>query len=223
MSSSEQRGSRNAAEEERRRLARELHDETLQALGALRVLLTSARRSADVESLHAALDRAVAQLTDEIANLRAVITELRPATLDELGLASALEALFHRIRVTHGLEVHALVELADNDRGGAVGPRLHPEVEIAIYRIVQESLTNAARHSGAQRVDVVVAERHGEVEIAVRDDGRGFDAFAPTSGFGLTGIRERVSMAGGDLEIVSSPDGTAVLASLPSAPDGRDG
>ena len=195
-------------------MARELHDDTLQALGALRVLLSSARRTTDVESLHAVLDRAVSQLADEIANLRSLITELRPAALDELGLAPALEALFHRTRVTQGIEVHPTVELSE--------PALHPDVEAAIYRIVQESLTNAAQHSGAERVDVVVTERHGEIEIAVRDTGCGFDASGPTSGFGLPGIRERISVVGGDFEIVSSPAGTAVLASLPSASHGRD-
>ena len=216
MSGPEQRGSLHTAEEERRRLARELHDETLQSLGALRVLLSSARRITEVEPLHAVLERAVQQLTDDIANLRSLITELRPAALDELGLTPALEALFERVRASHGLEVKATVQLDD------VGTsRLDLELEATIYRIVQESLTNAGKHSGAGRVDVIVAQRRGGIEIAVRDDGRGFDASAPTSGFGLIGIRERVSIAGGELEIVSSPDGTAVLASLPSPPDGR--
>ena len=90
------------AEEERRRWARELHDETLQALGALRVLLSSARRSTDVAALHATLETAVGQLADEISSLRALITELRPAALDELGLRPALEALFSRARGSRG-------------------------------------------------------------------------------------------------------------------------
>jgi signal transduction histidine kinase len=205
-----------AAEEERGRWARELHDDTLQALGGLRVLLSSARRSNDVESLHATLQGAVDQLADEISNLRALITELRPAALDELGLSPALEALMNRAQVTHGLEITAMIELDHAPPPGVGDARLDPNVETAIYRIVQESITNAAKHSGADRVDVAVVERHGEVEIAIRDDGRGFDVSAPTGGFGLTGIRERVALAGGRLEIVSSCEGTAVLASLPA-------
>jgi signal transduction histidine kinase len=203
-----------AAEEERRRWARELHDETLQALGALRVLLSSARRSTDVAALHATLQTAVDQLAEEISSLRALITELRPAALDELGLRPALETLFNRARGTHGLEVVTTVELEHG--AGTRETRLEPDVEIAIYRTVQESLTNAAKHAGARTVDVVVVERGGEVEIAVRDDGTGFAVDARTGGFGLTGMRERISLAGGRLEIISSGHGTAVLASVPS-------
>jgi signal transduction histidine kinase len=203
-----------AAEEERRRWARELHDETLQGLGGLRVLLSTARRSTDVESLHATLETAVDQLADEISSLRALITELRPAALDELGLRPALEALFNRARGTHALEIATTVELEHG--AGTRDTRLEPEVEIAIYRVVQESLTNAAKHAGAASVDVVVVEHAGEVEIAIRDDGQGFDVDAPTGGFGLTGIRERISLAGGRLEILSSKHGTSVLASVPT-------
>jgi signal transduction histidine kinase len=203
-----------AAEEERRRWARELHDETLQALGALRVLLSSARRSTDVAALHATLETAVSQLADEISSLRALITELRPAALDELGLRPALEALFNRARGSPGLQVVTTVELEHG--AGTREMRLAPDVEIAIYRTVQESLNNATKHAGARSVDVVVVERGGEVEIAVRDDGTGFDVDAPTGGFGLTGMRERISLAGGRLEIISSGHGTAVLASVPS-------
>jgi signal transduction histidine kinase len=167
-----------------------------------------------VAALHATLETAVDQLADEIASLRALITELRPAALDELGLRPALEALFNRARVSHGLDVATTVELEHG--AGTRETRLEPDVEIAIYRTVQESLTNAAKHAGARCVDVVVVERGGEVDIAVRDDGTGFDVDAPTGGFGLTGMRERISLAGGRLEIISSGQGTAVLASVPS-------
>jgi signal transduction histidine kinase len=203
-----------AAEEERRRWARELHDDTLQTLGGLRVLLSSARRSTDVTSLHATLETAVGELADEITSLRALIAELRPPALDALGLRPALEALFSRARVTHGLDVATTVELEHG--AGPRGTRLDPDVEIAIYRTVQESLNNAAKHAGGRSVDVVIVERGGEVEIAVRDDGTGFDVEAPTGGFGLTGMRERISLAGGRLQIISSERGTAVLASIPS-------
>ncbi len=106
------RRSLRAAEEERRRWARELHDETLQGLGGLRVLLSSARRNNDVDQLHKTLESAVDQIAQEISNLRALITELRPAALDELGLAPALDALFDRVRTLHGLELDTHVEMA---------------------------------------------------------------------------------------------------------------
>ncbi len=203
-----------AAEEERRRWARELHDETLQGLGGLRVLLSSARRNNDVDQLHRTLETAVDQIAQEIANLRALITELRPAALDELGLSPALEALFDRVRTLHGLELEAHIELAYES--GRKGARLEMDVETAIYRLVQESLTNAARHAHADHVDVEVVEHDEQVRVLIRDDGAGFDTGAPSSGFGLTGMRERVALTGGRLEITSSADGTTICAELPS-------
>jgi signal transduction histidine kinase len=203
-----------AAEEERRRWARELHDETLQGLGGLRVLLSSARRTSDVEQLHKTLQTAVDQIAEEIANLRALITELRPAALDELGLAPALEALFERVRTLHGIELDAHVEL-EFERGRA-RDRLDPDVETAVYRLVQESLSNAARHAHADHIVAQVAEHDGELRIVIRDDGSGFDIEAPSAGFGLTGMRERVALTGGQLEITSSSAGTTISASLPS-------
>jgi signal transduction histidine kinase len=203
------RRSLNAAEEERRRWARELHDETLQALGGLRVMLSSARRRDDVESLRAALDGAVHQLGEEITNLRALITELRPAALDELGLRPALEALIERTQATHGLAIDATIELQHD------APRLHPDIEIAVYRVIQESLNNAARHAEADHVQVIVLRRGDEILVTIRDDGRGFDVETPSAGFGLTGMRERIALVGGMLEITSHPSGTTIAAVVP--------
>ncbi len=204
-----------AAEEERTRWARELHDETLQGLGGLRVVLSSARRSNDIEALHAALFGAVEQIDDEITNLRALITELRPASLDQLGLGPALDALVERTQTMHGLEIDAAVKLAHD--GGLRKPRLDPDLEIAIYRMVQESLTNVARHAEAEHVEVEVMQSADEIRVAVRDDGKGFDPDVPASGFGLTGMHERIALAGGRLKI-STPDsgGTWVEAVLPT-------
>ncbi len=208
------RRSLRAAEEERRRWARELHDETLQALGGLRVLLSSARRSGDAETLRRTLDAAVDHLADEIANLRSLITELRPAALDELGLAPALDALFDRVRAAHGLDLVSHVELEAGD--GRSDQRLDPDLETIVYRVVQEALTNAARHGEAERVEVGVVERAGELAVTIRDDGRGFDTGVPASGFGLTGMRERVALGGGELRISSIPGaGTTIEATLP--------
>ncbi|MEA2145066.1 MAG: hypothetical protein QOG59_653 [Solirubrobacteraceae bacterium] len=200
-----------AAEEERGRWARELHDETLQGLGGLRMTLSSARRLQDPTALRAALDGAVQQLGREIADLRALITELRPASLDQLGLEPALEALCERATTVHGLPVRALLELAP-----AAEARLDPEVETAVYRVVQEALNNAARHAGASVVRIEVLERGDEIRLRVADDGRGFHLGMPSAGFGVPGMRERVTLVGGRLDIVSGSAGTTVTATVPA-------
>jgi signal transduction histidine kinase len=193
-----------AAEHARGRWARELHDETLQGLVGLRMLLTSARRTSSSEELGDAIDHT----KREIQNLRALIAELRPAALDELGLGPAIETLASRSGTAAGLDVSTRVSL------GELG-RLSPETESTIYRLVQEALTNAAKHAGAERVRVEVARDNGTVEVLVEDDGRGFDPALPTSGLGLVGMRERVELTGGRLEISSRP-GTRVSARLPA-------
>jgi signal transduction histidine kinase len=205
----------NAAEKERRRWARELHDETLQGMGVLRVLLSAARRRNELGTLQQAVEAVVSQLTDEIANLRSLITELRPASLDELGLGAALDALLARTRGAHGLEISANIDLSYES--GRAPKRLDPEIETAVYRIAQESLTNAARHAEPQRIEVEVVERGHELKLVISDDGNGFDPEIPASGFGLTGMRERVSLTGGTLKIDSSTAGTTVSVVVPTA------
>jgi signal transduction histidine kinase len=205
-----------AAEDERRRWARELHDETLQGLGGLRVLLSSARRSQQPEALRSTIEAAVEQIGHEIDNLRSLITELRPAALDELGLEPALEALFDRMRMLHGFEIDATIDLTRDDEGEPT--RLQPDIETAAYRLVQESLSNVAKHAHANHVTVVIAERDSRLRILVRDDGRGFDTGRPADGFGLTGMRERVALLAGEIELTSSPAGTMVQIELPTAP-----
>jgi signal transduction histidine kinase len=200
-----------AAEAERRRWARELHDETLQGLGALRVVLSSAvRRAADSE-LAGLLREAVAQIEREIENLRAIITELRPAALDELGLAPAIEALVARVSAVEGLTVDAKLEL-EPDGNGRV---LDQELETTVYRLVQEALTNVAKHARADHARVVVGIGAGRIYVEVGDDGEGFDPAAATSGFGLAGMRERVELSGGHLDVTAGPTGTTVRAVMP--------
>jgi signal transduction histidine kinase len=201
------RHSLEAAESERRRWARELHDETLQALGGLNVLLKSARRSSDPEVLRAAIGDATEHVSREIENLRSIITELRPAALDELGLAPALTTLAKRVASTTGLEV---VTDIDIDR------RLEGEQETVAYRVVQEALSNVVKHARATRVAVSVAIADGELRIAVADDGQGFDPGAPAGGFGLVGMRERIDLAGGSLAIEPNDPGTRVEVALPA-------
>jgi signal transduction histidine kinase len=207
-------GSIRASEAERRRWARELHDETLQELGGLRVLLSAARRSEDPERLDDALGQALELVTGGIANLRALIADLRPAALDDIGIGAALSGLVERVRATSGLPIELTVELAFE--AGHVASRHAPELEEAIYRIVQEALTNAVKHAGAQRVWIAVREQDGEVAIVVGDDGRGFDQDVAAKGFGLVGMRERTLLAQGTLELRSLPgEGTVVQVWLP--------
>jgi signal transduction histidine kinase len=197
-----------ASEQERRRWARELHDETLQALGGLQVLLSSALRRGTPEALEQSVREAVDHIATEIDSLRTLITELRPAALDEIGLAPAIESLGRRLAAVEGLEVEVRVD---------VGGRLDPELETTIYRIVQEALSNIAKHARAERVSVEVTLDYDVAQIAVTDDGQGFDPDARAEGFGLVGMRERVALAQGRLDIDSSPSGTAVTARLPVA------
>jgi len=202
-----------AAELERRRWARELHDETLQGLAGFQVLLSSALRRSDAESLEQAVRTAVEQIGTEIEKLRMLITELRPAALDELGLQPAIESLASRVAAVEGLEVETEVSLGSDDE------RVAPELETAVYRLVQEALTNVIKHAHANSVsiEIVASDRH--VDVAVRDDGVGFDPTLPREGFGITGMRERVGLADGTLTIASAPgNGTTVSARLQRAP-----
>jgi signal transduction histidine kinase len=203
------RESMASAEQERRRWARELHDETLQGLAGFQVLLSSALRRSDSASLEGAVRMAVEQIGTEIEKLRMLITELRPAALDELGLQPAIESLASRVAAVEGLEVETEVSL------GAEDERLSPELETAVYRLVQEALTNVVKHAHASRVAIEIVAHDGHVDVGVRDDGNGFDPALPREGFGITGMRERVGLADGSLTITSSPgEGTLVTALL---------
>ena len=204
----------SAAEEERRRWARELHDETLQDLGALRVLLGSARQTGDAAELAKAVDLALARLAAQADALRSLITDLHPAALDKLGVGPAVEALAERIRHRDALEVRMDIDLAYEDR--RADDRLAPEIELAVYRIVQEAMTNVVRHAGADVVELAIHEAPDEVLIRVRDDGHGFDVSADAAGFGLVGMRERVAKVSGTIRIDSVPgEGTTVTAAVP--------
>ena len=206
------RASLAAADAERRRWARELHDETLQNLGALRVILSSALRLGDAGRREEAMRDAVQHIQDEIENLRSIITELRPAALDELGLREAIEALLARQNGQGEVRVESDL---DGLRAAAQGPRLDRDLESAVYRLIQEALTNVAKHAGARSARVSIRESDEDLLVEIRDDGVGFDPNASTSGFGLAGMRERVMLAGGTLDIASGPEGSTLTAKLP--------
>ena len=198
-----------AQEAERARVARELHDESGQVLTALAVHLKALEDDVgpgDIRDRIAEMRRSLSQAS---VGLRELATRLRPTAIDELGLADAIEEQAARLRRT-GIDVG--VELRGLD------PPLPEEVQTALFRVVQESLTNVARHSGARNASVVLSAHEGRIRLVVEDDGTGFDPAAPTSRFGLAGIRERVEMLGGQLRIESSRgSGTAVVVDLESA------
>ncbi len=202
-----------AAERERGRWARELHDESLQSMAGLRVLLSAARRG-DPEEVDRLLVQGIEHVDGAIAEMRRLIADLRPTTLDELGLGAALEALAERLAASDIVEVEMNVDL--DDHTGREEIRLSREVEDTVYRLVQEALNNVARHGGIDRARVNVAEEGETLRVRVADKGDGFDPRIRTEGFGLTGMRERVTLAGGTLELESAPGkGTTIVATIP--------
>jgi signal transduction histidine kinase len=208
------RRSIEASERERQRWALELHDETLQELAGLKVLLSGARRNGDLPSVHATLDAALEQIDTEITGLRRLITDLRPAALDAFGVQAALEGLAERITATSGLDISLQVDLAFES--GRATTRYVSELESTIYRLVQEALTNVVKHAAATSVEVSVVESEDHVELVVRDDGAGFDPAAASDGFGLLGMRERALLVDGAVEVESTPRaGTTVRATIP--------
>jgi signal transduction histidine kinase len=199
-----------SAEKERERWARELHDETLQSLAAIRISLATAlqspdeRREARIES---AAEEAMAQLEGQINELNRLINDLRPAALERLGLAGALEALAEESSARGEAEVETTI---------AVGEEPGRDEERLVYRLVQEALTNAVKHANASHVTVSVQEEDDEIRISIRDDGGGFDPASPTAGRGLTGMRERIELLGGEIDVSSKPgEGTQISARVP--------
>jgi signal transduction histidine kinase len=209
------RGSIAAAERERGRWARELHDEALQSLAGLRVLLSAARRK-PAEERDRLLAQGLSQIDTAIMEMRQLIADLRPAALDDLGLGPSLEALGERLRAQSGdMDLSVRIDLA-HPRGDHP-TRLVPEIEDTIYRLVQEALNNAIQHGSPRRISLTAVERGEIVSVEVADDGAGFEPGGAGSGFGLLGMRERVQLAGGSLEVRTAlGEGTTIVAALPA-------
>jgi signal transduction histidine kinase len=198
-----------AQESERRRLALELHDETGQALTSILLGLTSIRAAASDEEAEQAEAEVRGLVVQALQDVRALAVELRPAALDDFGLGPAIERLGETFAERSGIDT--LVQ-ANLDR------RLTSEVEITIYRVVQEALTNIVKHSGAEHVSVVLTDREGGVAATIDDDGRGFDSgTVRADALGLLGMRERLALVGGTLEVESSAgSGTTIAAQVPA-------
>jgi signal transduction histidine kinase len=201
-----------AQELERSRLARELHDETGQALTSILLGVRSIRAAeSDAEA-----DRAEADVRELIVHalqdVRRLAVELRPSVLDDFGLAAAVERVAATFEERTG--IHTALE-ADLPAG-----RLPPEIETVLYRVVQEALTNVVKHAGAEHVSIVLTQRQSGIRIVVEDDGHGFDTGdVRKDALGVVGMQERVSLVGGTLEIESAAGaGTTLVAYVPLDP-----
>jgi signal transduction histidine kinase len=199
-----------AQELERARLARELHDETGQALTSILLGLKPLERSAATDEARAEVAAVRELVVSTLQDVRRLAVELRPSALDDFGLVPAVERLADTFREQAGIRVDLEAQLDEE--------RLTTEVETALYRIVQEALTNVVKHARARHVSILLTRRDGGVAAIIEDDGRGFDPGATREdGLGLTGMRERVGLVGGRLRIESAPGaGTTLVAEVPA-------
>ena len=203
----------SAQEGERRHIARELHDELGQRLTALALMLDRMAAGAVADERAAAADARDATL-ESVEVVRTLARRLRPEILDELGLASAVTALCRRVSDRTGFTIGTSLAVGDH--------ALDPEVELVVYRVVQESLTNVVRHAGATRATVEVAVDDDTARATITDDGVGIAPGTPESG--IRQMRERVLLVGGRLEIGPSPDrGTRVEVRVPVPVAARNG
>lgn len=195
-----------AQEAERSRIARELHDEAGQVMMAVALHLRALERSTEDPDRRAALEELHTIVSEAASGLHEMISELRPGQLREHGLAAAIDQQATRTRETTGIELDVHLEAL---------PELPEEVEIALYRIVQEALVNVARHSGATAASITAARTGDRLRLVIEDNGRGFDTSASTRRHGLLGMSERMALLGGQLHVDSSPGvGTAIIAEL---------
>jgi PAS domain S-box-containing protein len=201
----------SAQEEERSRIAREIHDELGQALTILKLDLGWLRANLPRRPAVTRRIRAMDEILDRTLDaLRRLAADLRPAVLDQLGLRAAIRSLARDFEARTGVRAH--VDLA------AADVRLDPDLATTAYRILQEALTNVARHAGASRVDIALRVTPQAVSLEVRDDGRGITPreLASPGSLGLLGMRERARSWGGDVHISAAPErGTIVRATLP--------
>jgi two-component system, NarL family, sensor histidine kinase UhpB len=192
-------------EAERLRIAQELHDQVGQELTAVLLLLSRLHTRAP-EELRAAVLEVQGSVRTSLEDIRRIAIELRPEALDDLGLASALSVLCDRFAQRSGLDVASRISDAL--------PALEPSTELAIYRVAQEALTNAARHSGSGRAELSLHPRDGQVVLTVRDHGHGLADGRPP-GSGMRGMRERAALVGATLEIQDAHPGTEVRLRVP--------
>jgi signal transduction histidine kinase len=196
---------------ERQRLARELHDETGQALTSILLGLKGVEEAESPTAMREAAAELRELVVATLQDVRRLAVELRPKALDDFGLVAALERLVQTFSEATGISAQLQASLPDE--------RLPSEVETTLYRIVQESLTNVVKHAGARTVSIVLMRRDRAATAIIEDDGEGFDPRdVRDGGIGLIGMRERVALLDGRLDVESSPDsGTTVVAEVPLA------
>jgi signal transduction histidine kinase len=198
-----------AQELERKRLARELHDETGQALTSLLLGLRALEGAEDLEAVRRASESLRALVVGTLQDVRRLAVELRPSALDDFGLVPALERLVDTFGESSAIRVDLVARLGET--------RLSTEAETVLYRTVQESLTNVVKHAGAQSVSISLMRKNGGVAAVIEDDGQGFEPDAIDGGLGLAGIRERVALVGGRVAIESAPGaGTTIAIEVPA-------
>jgi signal transduction histidine kinase len=198
-----------AQELERRRLARELHDETGQALTSILLGLRTLEEARD-DDQRAAVAELRELVVTTLQDVRNLAVELRPKALDDFGLVAALERLTTGFTEQTGIDVDLEAQLGDE--------RLPGEIETALYRIVQEALTNIVKHARAQRVSILVVRKPTSAAVVIEDDGTGIaqPGASDRGGLGLVGMRERVRLLDGRFEIESSQGaGTTIVAEVP--------
>jgi signal transduction histidine kinase len=197
-----------AQELERQRLARELHDETGQALTSILLGLSAVEHAGDLEGARAAAADLRHLVVSTLQDVRRLAVELRPSALDDFGLEPALRRLGQTVREGSGLDVQVESRLRDL--------RLAAELETAVYRIVQESLTNVVKHARARRVSIVLTRKNDFVSVMIEDDGQGFGPGDAADGLGIVGMRERVALLDGTLTLDSARGrGTTIVVELP--------
>lgn len=208
-----------AQEDERKRIARELHDDTAQVLFA-QLLSVTAMKSSPNSDVRATAEQFEHMTVEAIEGVRRLALELRPPALDDLGLKEALAGLAQRFSDTLGIPVPLQVH--------GYRDRLPGDVELVLYRVAQEAMTNIAKHAGATRASIVLERREGAVDLTIEDNGRGFDQGTSVQrdgsglGLGLFGMEERVTLVGGRLDIAHPrPSGVRIRATIPLAPRGR--
>lgn len=197
-------------EDERRRVARDLHDGVIQVLSSVKFALSAAAEKMS-GNVSADFTRGLALVDEGVRELRAITRSLRPSMLEHLGLEAALRALC--------ADHEALVGMPIRFAGTSSANRLPPNAELTLYRIAQEALANAIKHAKAERCDVRIRRTRGAVHLIIEDDGRGFDTVSADvrhGGLGLVNIRERAAFAGGTAEIASSASsGTRIAIRIP--------
>ncbi|NMB41745.1 MAG: HAMP domain-containing protein [Firmicutes bacterium] len=210
----------SSQEEERRRISRELHDETGQMLNTLMISLSLLQESSNLDELEQKTVEFRRLLLQSLEQVRLLVWRLTPAPLVDLGLKAALETFVSKYRESAGWEIDLQIE-------GLEKRRLSPEIEICIYRVTQEALTNIARHADAENVNILLDCRKEILLLTIEDDGVGFEpeefkeenVQGTGASFGLISMRERISLVGGEFKIISSPGyGTTLDINIPLLP-----